>query len=355
MFAAVWGSPFVVDGKVYLGDEDGDVVVLQHGKEKKVLAEMNMGSAVYATVVPANGTLFINNRNQLFATRGEMKSARRFAGAARRVLAGRVAALGASSPRLRPASPADAWPQFRGSPRQTGISPSTPPATLKLLWTYDAGEIDRIVGGDCRRRRVCRRRRRRSAGPRPRLRHAAMEVHHRTTLIGESSPAVGGGVVYIGDLGGIAPRRQRRGRQAALDVQDRCRKSNRRPWSSNDVVLIGSYDGNLYALDARSRQTRWKIATKGMVHATPAVLEGAHLSSAAATTSSGRSASPTAARCTRSTSAPTPELRRSIDGDRAYFGTFDNEMLAVDLKARKVLWRFADPDRQFPVLLLGRR
>ena len=29
MFAAVWGSPMVVDGKVYLGDEDGDVVMLQ--------------------------------------------------------------------------------------------------------------------------------------------------------------------------------------------------------------------------------------------------------------------------------------------------------------------------------------
>jgi outer membrane protein assembly factor BamB len=66
-FAAIWSSPFVADGKVYLGDEDGDVVVLQHGKEKRILAEMNMGSAVYATPVPANGTLFLNNRNQLFA------------------------------------------------------------------------------------------------------------------------------------------------------------------------------------------------------------------------------------------------------------------------------------------------
>ena len=36
MFAAVWGSTLVVDGKVYLGDEDGDVVILQAGKEKKV-------------------------------------------------------------------------------------------------------------------------------------------------------------------------------------------------------------------------------------------------------------------------------------------------------------------------------
>ncbi|MGE3844724.1 MAG: PQQ-binding-like beta-propeller repeat protein [Vicinamibacterales bacterium] len=67
VLAAVWGSPMVIDGKVYLGDEDGDVVVLQHGKEMKVLHEMNMGSAVYATPVPANGTLFLNNRTKLFA------------------------------------------------------------------------------------------------------------------------------------------------------------------------------------------------------------------------------------------------------------------------------------------------
>jgi len=67
MFAAIWGSPLVVDGKVYLGDEDGDVVIMKAGKEKKVIAEMNMGSSVYSTPVPANGALFIMNRNQLFA------------------------------------------------------------------------------------------------------------------------------------------------------------------------------------------------------------------------------------------------------------------------------------------------
>ena len=67
MFAAVWGSALVVDGKMYLGDEDGDVTILRTGKEKKVLGEMNMGSAVYATPVPAHGVLFLNNRNQLFA------------------------------------------------------------------------------------------------------------------------------------------------------------------------------------------------------------------------------------------------------------------------------------------------
>ena len=67
LFAAVWGSPLLIDGKLYLGDEDGDVVIMQEGKTKKVLAEINMGSSVYSTPVPANGVLYISNRNQLYA------------------------------------------------------------------------------------------------------------------------------------------------------------------------------------------------------------------------------------------------------------------------------------------------
>jgi len=63
----VWGSPMVIGDYVYLGDEDGDVVVLQTGRTKKVIGTYNMGSSVYSTPVPANGVLFIANRNQLFA------------------------------------------------------------------------------------------------------------------------------------------------------------------------------------------------------------------------------------------------------------------------------------------------
>jgi len=67
MFAAIWGSPMVIDGKVYLGDEDGDVTVLNADKTLKVIAENNMGSSVYSTPVPAHGVLYIVNRNQLYA------------------------------------------------------------------------------------------------------------------------------------------------------------------------------------------------------------------------------------------------------------------------------------------------
>lgn len=66
-FAAVWGSPLVADGKVYLGDEDGDVVILEASKTKKVLGEINMGAAVYTAPVAQDGVLYVMTRNRLFA------------------------------------------------------------------------------------------------------------------------------------------------------------------------------------------------------------------------------------------------------------------------------------------------
>ena len=67
MLSAVWGSPLVADGKVYLGDEDGDIAILQSGPKLKKIAKINMGSSVYSTPVPANGVLFIMNRSELYA------------------------------------------------------------------------------------------------------------------------------------------------------------------------------------------------------------------------------------------------------------------------------------------------
>jgi outer membrane protein assembly factor BamB len=67
MMAPVWGSPLVADGKVYLGDQDGDVAVLRAGPEMKRIAEIDMGSSVYSTPVPANGVLYIMTRSELYA------------------------------------------------------------------------------------------------------------------------------------------------------------------------------------------------------------------------------------------------------------------------------------------------
>ncbi len=67
MFAASWGSPLIVDGKVYMGDEDGDIAIFELSKEQNQIGEINMGNAIYSTPIVANNTLFIANKSTLFA------------------------------------------------------------------------------------------------------------------------------------------------------------------------------------------------------------------------------------------------------------------------------------------------
>jgi outer membrane protein assembly factor BamB len=75
--AHVWGSTLVADGKVYIGDEDGDVVILAANKEKKILSKSvgeekeadgpNLVAPIYSTPIVANGVLFVASVSHLFA------------------------------------------------------------------------------------------------------------------------------------------------------------------------------------------------------------------------------------------------------------------------------------------------
>jgi outer membrane protein assembly factor BamB len=69
MLAASWGSPLIVDGKVYIGDEDGDISIFTLARDKDLLAEINMGNSVYSTPIVAGDTLYIANKSHLFAIR----------------------------------------------------------------------------------------------------------------------------------------------------------------------------------------------------------------------------------------------------------------------------------------------
>jgi outer membrane protein assembly factor BamB len=74
MLAAAWGSPLIVGGHVYIGDEDGDVSVFKLSADPAIamddeepITEINMENSVYSTPIVANGTLYIANRTHLFA------------------------------------------------------------------------------------------------------------------------------------------------------------------------------------------------------------------------------------------------------------------------------------------------
>lgn len=74
MKAHMWGSTLVADGKVYVGDEDGDLTVLAASKEKKQISEVNLGSPIYSTPVIANGVLYIASNSHLYAFSDASKS-----------------------------------------------------------------------------------------------------------------------------------------------------------------------------------------------------------------------------------------------------------------------------------------
>jgi outer membrane protein assembly factor BamB len=63
----IWCSTYWVDGKVFLGHDGEEVLIFEHGKKKNLLATIDMGGAVRATPVVANGVLYIMSENKLYA------------------------------------------------------------------------------------------------------------------------------------------------------------------------------------------------------------------------------------------------------------------------------------------------
>ncbi len=75
MLSACWASALVVEDKVYIGSEDGDIFIFKLAPKMELISKkeggepggISMGSAVYSTPVVAHDVLYISNKNYLFA------------------------------------------------------------------------------------------------------------------------------------------------------------------------------------------------------------------------------------------------------------------------------------------------
>jgi outer membrane protein assembly factor BamB len=242
-------------------------------------------------------------------------------------------------------TPADNWSQFRGNHSLTGVSQSNVPNDLKQLWTYEAGESIEssaaIVGGTVF-----------VGSQKGELVALSLEngsVYWKFSTgspIGESSPAYGNGVVYIGDLGGwLNALNATDGRKLwAFKTNGEIKSS---PVVVGDQVLIGSYDETLYCLSARTGAVRWRFKTNGPVHSTPSISDGMAFIAGcdelfrAIRLADGKEVFNVSSGAYTGAS---PALRSGA----AFYGTFDNEVLSVNLGQKQIEWRYEHPQRKFP-------
>ena len=66
-FSRIWGSTLLVDGKLLLGNEDGDLLIFEHSKEFTEPEVINLGAPIYSSPVVANQTLYISTQTHLYA------------------------------------------------------------------------------------------------------------------------------------------------------------------------------------------------------------------------------------------------------------------------------------------------
>jgi outer membrane protein assembly factor BamB/SAM-dependent methyltransferase len=124
----IYSSPLIVDGMVYVGDEDGNVSVLALSKEKKLLAVNEVESGVSASPVFANGVLYVPSESSLYAFQAKDRGDR----------------------------PPGHWPQWRGYDRtnvsvETGLLKRWPKDGPPLAWKVEGlgegvGSVA-VVGG----------------------------------------------------------------------------------------------------------------------------------------------------------------------------------------------------------------
>lgn len=242
-------------------------------------------------------------------------------------------------------TPADNWSQFRGNHSLTGVSQSAVPASLKLLWTYEAGDSIESAAAIVGRTVFVGSQK----GDLVSLNLDNGGVYWKFPTgapIGESSPAYSAGVVYIGNLDGwLNAINASDGKKLwAFKTASEIKSS---PVVVGDRVLIGSYDQFLYCLSTRNGSVLWKVRTDGPVHATPSVSGGLAFIAGcdevfrAIRIADGQQVFSVASGAYTGAS---PALR----GGAAFYGTFNNDVLMVNLAERRIVWRYEHPQRKFP-------
>jgi len=326
--APAWSSPLVADGKVYIPNEDGDVWVLEHARQAKVLKKNAMNESVHSTVTAANGTLFIATQTRLYAVGGSSPP---------------PTTATTTTRTDAPWAIAD-WPMFRGNPHLTGVASGELPIPLKIGWKFEAPDAvessPAIVGAsvyfgcdDGVFRALS-------------LADGSVQWTYVANAPIRSSPCLCDGAVLFGDDRGVFHAVDARSGKKRWTFSTKG-QINSSPNMVGKRVLFGSYDNHLYCLSVADGTLIWKCRTEDKVHGTAGIggdyalvagcdghLHVIHLDDGRAIGSIPMGALSGAAAAVR--------------GTRVFVGTFGNQVLAIDWTTQRIAWTYAPTDPQQP-------
>ncbi|MGI5817195.1 MAG: PQQ-binding-like beta-propeller repeat protein [Armatimonadota bacterium] len=123
------------------------------------------------------------------------------------------------------------WPMFRGDAARSGLAPDEQLSAVAVAWSAE-------LGGSV-----------------------------------DSSPAVAGGTVFVGNSLGLMHAVSAEDGSALWSFETGGAVVSS-PAVADGTVVFGSVDGFLYALDAADGRERWRYRTRGAVLSSPAVVDG---------------------------------------------------------------------------------
>jgi outer membrane protein assembly factor BamB/beta-lactamase regulating signal transducer with metallopeptidase domain len=339
--AAVWSTPLLADGRIYIADEDGDVAVFSLAKKKVLLAEFSVEGPVYGSFAAADGSLFLPTARQLLA----------------------IAQPAADKPAADNRG-AD-WPLFRRGADARGMASGELLEKPELLWKKVLGVVGGAggdgAGGDGADRGDIAERDSFNAtaaiaggmvylGGREGTLYAldlatGDERWRFKNANGFSAPAsVRGGLLYLGDLDGkLLCLNSATGALKWTFAAEGPIENGANIY--RDSVIFGSQDASLYCLDAATGRLIWKLVTDDQIRSFPTIagdrifVAGCDGKLHVVDAATGK---PLAAVPLDGPTGCTPAVR----GDRVFVGTEEGKFLGIDWRHAKRAWTYQHPDRK---------
>jgi outer membrane protein assembly factor BamB/precorrin-6B methylase 2 len=318
LLAQSFSNPLIVDGYVYVANEDGDVSVFRLSADPTIakmldgepISVRNLGTSIYASPVFANGTLYIASRSHLFAIAGDAKEPDSHSNLAD-------------------------WPQWRGPNRdnkssETGFLQEWPEEGPALVWQVEGlgqgiasvsvadGRIYTTTYSESTEFVVCLDR---QTGKLLWATPVGPSVRESSLMrwLSQRTPTIDGDLLYTvtaaGELVCISTQdgRERWRRNYVLEFQGK-----RGPWGFCDFPLVdgeklictpGGSHATMVALNKKTGKVIWSC---------PILLGGKN----------GRSAGYAAT------------VAIEVDGVRQYVNHLDRAVIGVDASSGRLLWTY---------------